>query len=178
MCLTYNRTMAMGTRKMRERQKDLWYGGELPTAPGHPFYKRLNEVLDNAKFDPFCETNCASFYHNKLGRPSLPPGQYSASSTVTLAQFAPAFSLLDAHHVAGIITRTDGSGAYGSGTYDILGPTGSSLGYATVAAKSGDAVTLFAVGLGPTNPHVPSGQPFSGSAPTTNPVTVRINNVA
>ena len=58
--------MAMGTRKMRERQEDLWYGGELPTAPGHPFYQRLNEVLDNAKFDPFCETNCAHFYHNKL----------------------------------------------------------------------------------------------------------------
>jgi transposase len=68
--------MAMGTRKMRERQPDLWYGGELPTAPGHPFYKRLNEVLDNAKFDLFCETSCADFYHQKLGRPSLPPGQY------------------------------------------------------------------------------------------------------
>jgi transposase len=66
----------MGTRKMRERQPDLWYGGELPTAPGHPFYKRLNEVLDNAQFDPFCETSCADFYHQKLGRPSLPPGQY------------------------------------------------------------------------------------------------------
>src|ERR1700716_2019412 len=72
----YNRTMAMGTRKMRERQEDLWYGGELPAGPGHPFYKRLNEVLDNAKFDPFCEANCGSFYHDKLGRPSLPPGQY------------------------------------------------------------------------------------------------------
>src|SRR5208282_5838542 len=68
--------MAMGTRKMRERQEDLWYGGELPTAPGHPFYKRLNEILDDAKFDAFCETRCASFYHQKLGRPSLPPGQY------------------------------------------------------------------------------------------------------
>src|SRR5277367_5173098 len=68
--------MAMGTRKMRERQRDLWYGGELPTAPGHPFYKRLNEVLDNAQFDAFCETSCAEFYHHKLGRPSLPPGQY------------------------------------------------------------------------------------------------------
>ena len=66
----------MGTRKKRERQEDLWYGGELPTAPGHPFYKRLNEVLDTAQFDTFCETNCASFYHDKLGRPSLPPGQY------------------------------------------------------------------------------------------------------
>src|SRR5216683_17197 len=73
---SYNRTMAMGTRKARERQEDLWYGGELPSAPGHPFYKRLNEVLDSAKFDPFCEAKCASFYHNKLGRPSLPPGQY------------------------------------------------------------------------------------------------------
>ena len=68
--------MAMGTRKKRERQEDLWYGGELPTAPGHPFYQRLNEVLDNAQFDSFCETNCAGFYHQKLGRPSLPPGQY------------------------------------------------------------------------------------------------------
>ena len=68
--------MAMGTRKMRERQPDLWYGGELPTAPGHPFYKRLNEVLDNAQFDTFCESSCAHFYHDKLGRPSIPPGQY------------------------------------------------------------------------------------------------------
>ena len=66
----------MGTRKKRQRQEGLWYGGELPAAPGHPFYKRLNEILDNAKFDPFCETSCASFYHHKLGRPSLPPGQY------------------------------------------------------------------------------------------------------
>jgi transposase len=66
----------MGTRKKRQRQEELWYGGELPTAPGHPFYRRLNEVLDNAKFDPFCETSCATFYHQKLGRPSLPPGQY------------------------------------------------------------------------------------------------------
>jgi transposase len=66
----------MGTRKMRERQEGLWYGGELATAPGHPFYKRLNEILDQAKFDRFCEKGCAGFYHQKLGRPSLPPGQY------------------------------------------------------------------------------------------------------
>jgi transposase len=68
--------MAMGTRKKRERQEDLWYGGELPTAPGHPFYTRLNDVLGNAGFDPFCEASCVSFYHTKIGRPSLPPGQY------------------------------------------------------------------------------------------------------
>jgi len=68
--------MAMGTRKKRERQEALWYGGELPVTPGHPFYSRLNEVLDKAGFDPFCEECCAGFYHQKLGRPSLPPGLY------------------------------------------------------------------------------------------------------
>ena len=66
----------MGTRKQRERQEGLWYEAELPTAPGHPFYKRLNEVLDKAGFDGFCESNCAEFYHQKLGRPSLAPGLY------------------------------------------------------------------------------------------------------
>src|SRR5713226_900963 len=68
--------MAMGTRKKRERQEALWYGGELSIAPGHPFYSRLNEVLDKAGFDRFCEVSCAGFHHQKLGRPSLPPGLY------------------------------------------------------------------------------------------------------
>jgi len=66
----------MGTRKKRERQEALWYGGELPTAPGHPFYSRLNGVLEKADFDRFCEKSCAGFYHAKLGRPSLAPGLY------------------------------------------------------------------------------------------------------
>ena len=68
--------MAMGTRKKRERQESLWYGNELPTAPGHPFYSRLNGVLEKADFDCFCEKSCAGFYHAKLGRPSLAPGLY------------------------------------------------------------------------------------------------------
>src|SRR5271163_30966 len=68
--------MAMGTRKKRERQESLWYGSELPAAPGHPFYCRLNEVLEKADFDRFCEKSCAGFYHAKLGRPSLVPGLY------------------------------------------------------------------------------------------------------
>ena len=100
------------------------------------------------------------------------------TSTVTLAQFAPSFLLLDSTHVDGIILRSDGSGAYGGGTYDILGPTGNSLGYATVAAKAGDIVELFGTGFGPTNPFVPAGQAFSSAAPTTNPVSLLINNVS
>jgi len=68
--------MAMGTRKQRERQEGLWYRSELPEAPGHPFYRRLNEVLERGGFDDFCEQHCGRFYHERLGRPSLPPGQY------------------------------------------------------------------------------------------------------
>jgi uncharacterized protein (TIGR03437 family) len=101
----------------------------------------------------------------------------TATSIVTLSQFAPSFDLLQTGHVAGIILRPDGSGAYGGGAYDILGPTGNSLGYPTVAAQAGDTVELFGVGFGPTNPAVPAGQAFAGAAPTTNKVNVYINNV-
>jgi transposase len=68
--------MAMGTRKQRERQEELWYRRDLAEAPGHPFYRRLNEVLEQAGFDEFCETWCRKFYHETLGRPSLAPGMY------------------------------------------------------------------------------------------------------
>jgi uncharacterized protein (TIGR03437 family) len=98
----------------------------------------------------------------------------SATSSVTLGQFGPSFALLDTKHVAGIIPRSDGSGAYGGGTYDILGPTGSSLGYTTVAAKAGNTVELFGVGFGPTTPPVSAGQAFSGAAATTNTVQLSI----
>lgn len=102
----------------------------------------------------------------------------TATSTVTLAPFAPSFLLFDTKHVAGIILRSDGSGAYGGGTYDILGPTGTSLGYRTVAAKAGDIVELFGTGFGPTNPSVSAGQAFSGAAATTNPVNLLLGTVS
>jgi uncharacterized protein (TIGR03437 family) len=101
-----------------------------------------------------------------------------ATSTVTLALVAPSFNVLDAKHVAGITLRSNGSGAHGGGAYDIIGPTGSSLGYPTGAAKAGDTVELFGVGFGPTNPAVPAGALFAGAAPTTNPVTLSIDNVS
>jgi trimeric autotransporter adhesin len=102
----------------------------------------------------------------------------TAAGTVTLAPFAPSLLLLDEKHVAGIIPRSDGSGAYGGGGYDIIGPTGTSLGYRTIAAKPGDRIQLYAVGLGPTNPTVASGKPFAGAAPTTTSVIVLINGVS
>jgi uncharacterized protein (TIGR03437 family) len=99
----------------------------------------------------------------------------NVTSTVTLGEFAPSFALLDSKHVAGIILRSNGSGAYGGGTYDILGPTGTSLGYPTVAARAGDTVELFGVGFGPTTPAVPAGQAFNSAAPTMTTVGLSIN---
>jgi transposase len=68
--------MAMGTKQAREKQEDLFYASERTEAPGQPFYEQLNRVLDEAKFDRFCEKRCRGFYHGKLGRPSLAPGVY------------------------------------------------------------------------------------------------------
>ncbi len=68
--------MAMGHRK-EERQPDFWVATrDLPASPGHPFYEQLNQVLDAAGFDAFCEEVCRKFYAAKLGRPSVPPGVY------------------------------------------------------------------------------------------------------
>src|SRR5580658_417332 len=47
-----------------------------------------------------------------------------ASSTVSLSPYSPSFKLIDSQHVSAIILRPDGSGAFGNGAYDILGPTG------------------------------------------------------
>jgi uncharacterized protein (TIGR03437 family) len=98
----------------------------------------------------------------------------STTSIVTLAPFAPSFCLLDRSHVAGIILRPNGTGTSGNGSYDIIGPTGRSLGYPTVAARAGDSVALFGVGFGATSPHVPAGQTLVGPAATTNVVQLMI----
>jgi transposase len=47
---------------------------DLPTTAAHPFYERLNRILDEAGFDAYVETLCAPFYASH-GRPSLAPGQ-------------------------------------------------------------------------------------------------------
>jgi uncharacterized protein (TIGR03437 family) len=87
----------------------------------------------------------------------------AATSTVALFPYSPAFDLIDARHVTAIILRSNGSGAYGNGAYDILGPDGDCFGYPTVSAMAGDLVELFGTGFGPTIPVVPAGQVYSGA---------------
>ena len=69
--------MAMGKRRRRPRQTTMWVARtDLPQSAGHPFYQRLNQVLDDAGFDAFVEHQCARFYADGVGRPSLAPGRY------------------------------------------------------------------------------------------------------
>ena len=73
----YTPGMAMGRRKNRARTPGLWIAtNELPRTGGHPFYQRLNQVLDTHAFDEFVEAQCAPFYADAVGRPSLTPGTY------------------------------------------------------------------------------------------------------
>ena len=68
--------MAMGKRTT-ERQGELWVPtAEMPSTPAHPFYRKLNEVLDSNGFDVFAEERCRKFYAEKMGRPSLSPAVY------------------------------------------------------------------------------------------------------
>jgi transposase len=69
-------TMAMGKRQT-QRQQELWIpAADIPKAPGHPFYRKLNALLAEHGFDPFAEGLCQKFYYEELGRPSVPPGVY------------------------------------------------------------------------------------------------------
>lgn len=147
-------------------------GGTSVTIDGHSAYLWFvspNQI--NLQVPNDTNTGSVSIVVTTLGG--------TASSQATLAAYAPSVLLQsDGKHANGIILRSNGSGAYGNGSYDIIGPTGSSLGYATVAAKAGDTIELYAVGLGATTPALNAGQNFAGQAPTNSPVTVLINNVS
>ncbi|MGC1904434.1 MAG: transposase [Candidatus Acidiferrum sp.] len=67
----------MGRRKKRVRQEGLWIPtAVLPVGASHPFYQRLNQILDEKKFDEYVETICEQFYADEVGRPGMAPGIY------------------------------------------------------------------------------------------------------
>ena len=67
----------MGRREQQRRQEELWIAHtELPRTVAHPFYEQLNRVLEGRGFDEWVEGQCARFYAEKMGRPSLAPGRY------------------------------------------------------------------------------------------------------
>lgn len=69
--------MAMGKRKAR--QESLFVATDrLMQSAGHPFYEKLNDLLEEAKFDHWVEGRCTQYYEQeeKCGRPSIVPGVY------------------------------------------------------------------------------------------------------
>jgi hypothetical protein len=67
--------MSMGTRE--PDQSLLWIApSDRPASPGHPFYARLNLILDAHGVDRYAEYQCREFDAKVMGRPGVPPGQY------------------------------------------------------------------------------------------------------
>lgn len=67
--------MAIGKRK--PKQEALFFSaGEIPQAASHPFYARVNEILDRNKVDRRLEHLCKRFYDPVMGRPGMAPGVY------------------------------------------------------------------------------------------------------
>lgn len=68
--------MSLGKRRWREKQDAIWIeAASVPTPAGHPFYQRLNQLLESRGFDRFAEETCRGFYSD-TGRPGLAPGIY------------------------------------------------------------------------------------------------------
>ena len=68
--------MAMGKRRDGKQSK-MWVSTQdLPRSAAHPFYKRLNRILEKAEFDGYVESECERFYAKDVGRPGLAPGRY------------------------------------------------------------------------------------------------------
>ena len=68
--------MAMGKSKS-QTQENFWIEtSSLRSAPGHPFYQKLNDILARHGFDSFVSARCAKYYAPVMGRPSIPPGVY------------------------------------------------------------------------------------------------------
>src|SRR5258708_7621417 len=69
--------MGMGRREQQRRQEEFWIAHtDLPRTMGHPFYEQLNRLLEERGLDEYVEQQCARFYAEKMGRPSLAPGRY------------------------------------------------------------------------------------------------------
>jgi len=68
--------MALGTRTASTQPELFVAAAHLQALARHPFYTRLNKLLDQLGFDARLEELCAPFYADGQGRPGVPPGAY------------------------------------------------------------------------------------------------------
>ena len=67
--------MAMGKRKPKQ-QGLFMAASEIVKPASHPFYTKVNEILDRNKIDRRLEHLCKRFYAPTMGRPGMAPGTY------------------------------------------------------------------------------------------------------
>ena len=67
--------MALGNRKKPEQKRLCVSTSELCASSSHPFYERLNQLLEKDGFDEWLEELCRPYFSDR-GRPSIPPGVY------------------------------------------------------------------------------------------------------
>lgn len=100
----------------------------------------------------------------------------SLAATVSLAPYAPSFSMFNGKYPAAIVGTVGTPGNSGNG-WDNIGPGGSALPFTSRPVKAGETVLLFGVGFGPTTPPVPAGTAYSGAAASPTLPTVTIGGV-
>jgi transposase len=62
--------MAMGKRRQHAKQATMWVATQdLPRTAGHPFYARLNQILDRHDFDEYVEELCERFMPTRSAGP-------------------------------------------------------------------------------------------------------------
>jgi uncharacterized protein (TIGR03437 family) len=88
----------------------------------------------------------------------------TATSTVTLAAYAPSLSMFSSKYPAAVAPTPGSPGNSGNG-YDYIGPAGA-FPFPTRPARAGETLLLFGVGFGPTNPATPAGQLVTNAAPS------------
>src|SRR5207253_4153623 len=116
--------MAMGTRKDREEQEELWVPHTaLPQGASHPFYQRLNQLREESHFDEFVEGRCERFYAKKRGRPKPRAGGVfpAAADRVFRGDRFGARDGLAGQRLAGLAAiSAGGTGRVAAGSFDDL----------------------------------------------------------
>ena len=66
----YTVTYGDGKRRRHAKPTAMWVAtNDLPRSAAHPFYTRLNQILDKDDFDGYVEGLCQRFYA-VVGRPA------------------------------------------------------------------------------------------------------------
>ena len=68
-------------KRSRDQQGTFWMASDsVAKSPGHPFYQKLNRVLESERFDSFVEQECSSYYAEGRADRAFPRASTSGCS--------------------------------------------------------------------------------------------------